>query len=235
MWKLALMNEKILIIEDETKVASFIKKGLEDYGYIVEIAYDGLIGKKMALGSNYNAIILDINLPTINGYELCKIIRQQKPLIPILMLTALGTTDDKIMGFDSGADDYLVKPFEFRELFARIKVLLKRGNNIQNTGTVLQIADLELNSDSRVVKRNNKIIKLTAKEFLLLEYLMSNKGRVIPRTEIAEKIWDINFDTGTNVIDVYISFLRNKIDKDHPNKLIHSHIGVGYVVKESDQ
>lgn len=225
---------KILIVEDEPKVASFIKKGLDENLYETDIAYDGAIGIKMALQEKYNAIILDINLPMINGYEACKQIRQHKPNIPILMLTALGTTEDKLTGFDSGADDYLVKPFEFRELLARIKALLKRNIAGNSAGNTLHIADLELNTDSKIVKRGNLKIDLTAKEFTLLEYLMRNRGRVISRSELAEKIWEITFDTGTNVIDVYINFLRKKIDKDHSNKLIHTHIGMGYVLKESE-
>lgn len=224
---------KILIIEDEPKVASFIKKGLEENQYEAEIAYDGSIGLKMALKEMYSAIILDINIPIINGYEVCKTIRQQNTQVPILMLTAFGTTEDKLIGFDSGADDYLVKPFEFRELLARIKALLKRNNTNNSPGTILNVADLELNTDSKIVKRDNVKIDLTAKEFTLLEYLMRNRGRVISRSELAEKIWEITFDTGTNVIDVYINFLRKKIDKDHKNKLIHTHIGMGYVLKES--
>jgi len=225
---------KILIIEDEPKVASFIKKGLDENLYEADIAYDGAIGLKMALQEKYNAIVLDINLPMINGYEVCKKIRQNKPNIPILMLTALGTTEDKLTGFDSGADDYLIKPFEFRELLARIKALLKRNIIGNAAGNTLHIADLELNTDSKIVKRTNLKIDLTAKEFTLLEYLMRNRGRVISRSELAEKIWEITFDTGTNVIDVYINFLRKKIDKDHSNKLIHTHIGMGYVLKESE-
>jgi len=225
---------KILIVEDELKVATFIKKGLEENQYEAEIAYDGTMAIRMASQENYSAIILDINLPVMNGYEVCKEIRLGKPNVPILMLTALGTTEDKLTGFESGADDYLVKPFEFRELLARIKVLIKRSQNTSSMGTVLRISDLELNTDSKIVKRNNTKIDLTAKEFLLLEFLLRNRGRVISRAELAEKIWDISFDTGTNVIDVYINFLRKKIDKDYPTKLIHTHIGMGYVLKESE-
>jgi two-component system copper resistance phosphate regulon response regulator CusR len=225
---------KVLIIEDEPKVASFIKKGLEENNYEAAIAFDGPNGINMISQENYNAIVLDINLPIMNGYEVCKKIRQQNINIPVLMLTALGTTDDKLTGFDSGADDYLVKPFEFRELLARIKVLVKRNQPSAPSGTTLRIADLELNIDSKIVKRGNTKIDLTAKEFSLLEFLMKNVGRVISRSELAEKIWDITFDTGTNVIDVYINFLRKKIDKDYPVKLIHTHIGMGYVLKESE-
>lgn len=229
------MNQaKVLIIEDEPKVASFIKKGLEENHYEAAIAYDGISGVNMAVKGNYSAIVMDINLPAMNGYEACKKIREHHIDIPVLMLTALSTTDDKLAGFDSGADDYLVKPFEFRELLARIKALLKRNQQATQPFTVLRVADLELNVDSKIVKRNNTKIDLTAKEYSLLEFLMRNKGRVISRSEIAEKIWDITFDTGTNVIDVYINFLRKKIDKDFPVKLIHTHIGLGYVLKETE-
>ncbi|MBA3971465.1 MAG: response regulator transcription factor [Bacteroidetes bacterium] len=225
---------KILIIEDEPKVASFIKKGLEENQYEAKIAFDGAIGIRMALKEEYDVIILDINLPIINGYEVCRQVRLNMPNLPILMLTALGDTEDKLTGFDSGADDYLVKPFEFRELLARIKVLLKRNSIGNSTGNTLHIADLELNTDTKTVKRNNVRIELTAKEFTLLEYFLRNRGRVISRSELAAKIWEITFDTGTNVIDVYINFLRKKIDKDHSNKLIHTQIGMGYVLKESE-
>ncbi len=223
---------KVLIIEDEPKVASFIKIGLEENGYSADIAYDGLTGANKAIENQYSAIILDLNLPVMNGYEVCKKVRQHNADIPVLMLTALGTTEDKLLGFESGADDYLVKPFEFRELLARIKALLKRNQQTASSANIFRIADLELNTDSKTVKRSNTKIDLTAKEFSLLEFLMRNKGRVISRSEIAEKIWDITFDTGTNVIDVYINFLRKKIDKDYPIKLIHTHIGMGYVLKE---
>jgi two-component system, OmpR family, copper resistance phosphate regulon response regulator CusR len=227
-------NVRILLVEDEQKVAAFISKGLEELQYTVEVAYDGAIGKRMALSNKYDAIILDVNLPYINGYELCKEIRLVNSKVPVLMLTALGTTDDKLSGFESGADDYLVKPFEFRELMARLKALLKRSSSSEIHGNMLKIADLELNTDSKVVKRAGKKIDLTAKEFLLLEYLMRNKGKVISRVDIAEKIWEITFDTGTNVIDVYVNFLRKKIDKDFTPKLIHTQIGMGYMLKDGD-
>ncbi len=228
-------GRKILIIEDEPKVASFIKIGLEEQSCVAEIAYDGFIGLKMALSNNYDLIIMDINLPQINGYEVCKEIRKQNSNIPVIMLTALGTTDDKLTGFDSGADDYLVKPFEFRELIARIKTLFKRSKIDTNTSNVLKIADLVLNLDSKVVKRGDKKIDLTAKEFALLEYFIRNKDKVVSRVDIAEKVWDITFDTGTNIIDVYVNYLRKKIDKDFTPKLIHTHVGMGYILKESDE
>lgn len=225
---------KVLIVEDELKVAGFLKKGLEEIGYEADIAYDGMMGLKMYQQAIYQIIILDINLPVMNGFDLCKEIRKFDNRIPIIMLTALSGTDNKIMGFDSGADDYLVKPFEFRELIARIKVLLKRYDVGYFSNSILKIADLEMNTDSKIVKRGDDIINLTAKEFALLEYLLRNQNRVISRIDIAEKIWDINFDTGTNVIDVYINFIRKKIDKNYNIKLLHTVIGMGYVLREGD-
>ena len=226
-------NPQILIIEDEKRVASFIKKGLEEDGFQVEVAYDGLIGKKMALASRYDLIILDINLPQINGYEVCKEIRNHNTSIPIIMLTALGTMEDKLEGFDSGSDDYIVKPFEFKELLARVKVFLKRSGNDMQSSNILKMADMEMNLDAKTVSRSGKHIDLTAKEFQLLEYLMRHKNKVVSRAEIAEKVWEITFDTGTNIIDVYVNFLRNKVDKNFSPKLIHTNFGMGYIMKEA--
>jgi two-component system, OmpR family, copper resistance phosphate regulon response regulator CusR len=227
---------KILIIEDEPKVASFIKKGLEEYFFEAVIAYDGNTGKRMALANTWDIIIIDINLPFMNGFEVCKAIREKDANTPVLMLTALGTTEDKLSGFDSGADDYLVKPFEFKELLARIKALVKRASHPSQytTDTILSVADLEMNLDEKKVKRNTKKIELTAKEFALLEFLIRNKNKIVSRATIAEKVWDITFDTGTNVIDVYVNFLRKKIDKEFEQKLIHTHIGMGYILKEPE-
>ncbi len=223
---------KILVVEDEPKVASFIQKGLEEQAYEVEIAYDGFIGEKMALSNPYDVILLDVNLPQVNGIEVCRHLRAHHLRTPILMLTAFGATDDKVTGFEAGADDYLVKPFEFRELLARIKALHKRNTDSGGPGNVLRVADLELNTDNKTVKRGEKKIDLTAKEFGLLEYFIRNKGKVVSRVDIAEKVWEITFDTGTNVIDVYINFLRKKIDKDFDKKLIHTVVGMGYILKE---
>lgn len=223
---------KILVVEDEAKVADFLKKGLEENGYEVDLAYDGFIGEKLALRNEYDILILDVILPSINGIDLCRRIRDKKPSVPVLMLTALGTTDDKVAGFDAGADDYLVKPFEFQELLARIRALVKRSTGVIQTSTILRVADLELNLDKKSAKRGNINIELTAKEFALLEFLMKNKGRVVSRADIAEKVWDITFDTGTNVVDVYINILRKKLDKDFEPKLIHTRIGLGYTLNE---
>lgn len=221
---------KILVIEDEKKVASFIKKGLEENDYKVEVAYDGAEGTSKALTGNYNLIILDINLPMMNGIDVCKSIRA-KNKVPVLMLTALGTVDNKVTGLDAGADDYLLKPFEFKELLARIRALSRRVPE-SSPGVVYRIADLELDAESKLVRRKGNIIDLTAKEFNLLEYLLKNEGKVLSRADIAESVWDLSFDTGTNIIDVYINYLRKKIDKDFSPKLIHTLIGMGYVLRE---
>lgn len=224
---------KILLVEDEKKLADAISKGLSEQNYFVETAYDGNIGLRLFNSGKFDLVITDINLPGINGYELCKSIRSRSQHIPVIMLTALSSTDDKIEGFDAGADDYLIKPFEFKELIVRIRALLKRTMNQHlPTGNILKVADLELNVDSKEVTREGRLINLTAKEFQLLEYLMINRNRVVSRADIAEKVWDLDFDTKTNVIDVYVNFLRKKVDKDFDTKLIHTLVGMGYMLKE---
>lgn len=223
---------KILIVEDEPKVASFIKKGLEENNYEAEIAYDGISAEKLSRMYNYNLYILDVIIPGISGLDLCRKLKQMHEHVPVLMLTALGSTDDKLLGFDAGADDYLLKPFEFRELLARIKVLLRKADSQPHTVSKLVVGDLELNLESKVAKRAGQDIELTAKEFLLLEYFMRNKGRVLSRNDIAENVWDIDFDFGTNVVDVYVNFLRKKIDKGFSSKLIHTKVGFGYIFDE---
>ncbi|MGK2864626.1 MAG: response regulator transcription factor [Chitinophagaceae bacterium] len=224
---------KILLIEDEKKIADTLSKGLKEQNYHVETAYDGKIGLRLFESGNFNLVITDINLPGINGYELCKTIRSRNQHVPIIMLTALSETDDKIEGFDAGTDDYLIKPFEFKELLMRIRALLKRTMNQQlPSGNILKVADLELNVDSKEVTREGTPINLTAKEFQLLEYLMRNRNRVVSRADIAERVWELDFDTKTNVIDVYVNFLRKKIDKDFEPKLIHTQVGMGYMMKE---
>ena len=225
---------KILIVEDEPKVAGFIKKGLEESKFKAEVAYDGSIGKAMALSNKYDLIILDINLPLINGFVLAKLIRENDQQIPILILTALGGIEEKVKGFGSGADDYLLKPFEFKELIIRINALLKRSTFQSTPGRILIIEDLELDRDKKKVYRGGKPIELSAKEFLLLEYFMVNKDRVISRNELTDKIWGISFDTGTNVIDVFVNFLRKKMDASFPVKLIHTRPGFGYILTSND-
>ncbi|WP_461042864.1 response regulator [Spirosoma harenae] len=223
---------KILVVEDEPKLASFVRKGLEEQSCEVDVAFDGQLGRTMALNNPYDVIIMDINLPKMNGFDVVQSIRQEKNRTPVLMLTAMGSVDDKLTGFEAGADDYLVKPFEFRELMARLRALTKRSNEGSMQSNILKIADLELDLNEKIARRGTKRIELTAKEFGLLEYLIRNRGRVVSRVDIAEKVWDIHFDTGTNVIDVYVNFLRKKIDKDFPKKLIHTVIGMGYMLKE---
>jgi DNA-binding response OmpR family regulator len=223
---------RVLLVEDEPKVSAFIKKGLETQAYKVEIAADGREGKLLAAAQKYELIILDVKLPHVSGIELCKFIRSRYPKVPILMLTALGTTGDKLLGFDAGADDYLVKPFEFLELLARINALLRRTAEPNDEETVLQVADLELDLREKVARRAGKTVELTAREFSLLEYLMRHRGQVVSRLDIAEQVWDLNFDPGTNIIDVYVNYLRKKVDKDAPVKLIHTVIGMGYVLKD---
>ncbi len=193
----------ILIVEDDLRIAELIQKGLREQGFSPTLAHDGLSGKRLALENDFDLIIIDIVLPKLNGLDLCRAIRQVKLHTPILMLTALGTTDDKVDGFDAGADDYLVKPFEMRELLARIRALLKRYHqSINNIGSILRYADIEMNLHTKIVKRKDKEIHLTPKEFKLLEYMLNHPERVLSRSEIAEKIWETHFDTGTNFIDV---------------------------------
>lgn len=224
----------ILIIEDDLRVAELLKRGLHEHGFAPTLAYDGISGKKLALQNDYDLIITDIILPKMDGIDLCKFIRQAKPNTPIIMLTALGTTDDKIDGFDAGADDYLVKPFEMRELIARIRVLLRSNRNQTNDLVVLRYEDLEMNRHSKIVTRNGQNINLTPKEFNLLEFFLQHPERVLSRTEIAEKVWDTHFDTGTNFIDVYINYLRKKIDRQFDHKLIHTKSGMGFVLKREE-
>ena len=226
------MNKNILVVEDEPKVASFIKQGLEEEGYEVDVVFDGLMGKAFALKNKYSIIILDVIVPYINGLELCKQIREFNPNVIIIMLTALGTTDDKLTGFDAGVDDYIIKPFEFKELLARIRALTKRGTGINVTSSSIKAFDLELDLNKKRASRQGKTIELTAKEFALLEFFVRNKGRVLSRAEISEKVWDVNFDTGTNVVDVYVNILRKKIDKSFDEKLIHTRVGLGYIFND---
>lgn len=221
---------EILIIEDDLRVAELIQRGLEEQGFKTTLAYDGLSGKKLAEQHTYDLVITDIILPKMDGIDLCKEIKQSQPDLPIIMLTALGTTDDKVEGFDAGADDYLVKPFEMRELLARIRTLLKRSSNSANTGSLLTYADLEMNLNTKVVKRGEKEIHLTPKEFNFLKYMLQNPERVLSRVEIAEKVWDTHFDTGTNFIDVYVNYLRKKIERDFDQKLIHTKPGMGFIL-----
>jgi len=220
---------RILIVEDEKKVAAFIKKGLEEETYAVDIATDGEEGFHLGEQNQYDLIILDLMLPKINGLDILSRLRSQKIDTPILLLTAKDSVEDKVEGLNQGADDYLTKPFAFSELLARIRVLLRRGK--AESKTTLEIADLTLNLVSHKVSRGSEEIELTGKEYSLLEYFMRNQEKVLTRTMIAEHVWDYNFDTFTNVIDVYVNHLRKKIDKNFSNKLLHTLRGVGYVMK----
>jgi two-component system, OmpR family, copper resistance phosphate regulon response regulator CusR len=222
---------KILLIEDETKTAQLIREGLEMHQIEVEVAYDGLMGLTLSTRNYYDLIITDLILPEMNGLSLCKKIRESGSGVPILMLTALSTSEDVVTGLDAGADDYLAKPFELSVLMARVRALTRRKTENTSTANILKIADLELNVDTKRVHRAGQEISLTAKEFNLLELFLRNQGRVISKAELAEKIWDITFDTGTNVIEVYVNFLRKKIEKDFDTKLIHTQIGLGYILK----
>jgi two-component system, OmpR family, copper resistance phosphate regulon response regulator CusR len=224
-------NKKILIVEDEVKVATFIKKGLQTQNFEAEVAETGSEAKRFFDDGSFDLIILDIGLPDMSGLEVCEYIREKNTKIPILMLTALGSVADKLSGFEVGTDDYVVKPFDFMELLVRVKALLKRTIEIEQPSEKLQEADLELDLKEKVARRDGRVVELTAKEFSLLEYLMLNKGRVVSKVDIAEKVWDINFDTGTNFIEVYVNYLRNKIDKGFSNKLIHTIVGMGYMLK----
>lgn len=223
---------KILIIEDEQRVADLLRCGLEEMGYLASVAYDAEMGLRLFRAGQYNLIISDIVLPKMSGFDLVKEIKGQNKNIPVIMLTALGTTDDKLEGFDAGADDYMIKPFDIRELEARIRVLLKRrvADDTQWQIKELNYADLQANLLTKTVYRNKQEIKLTPKEFNLLIYMMQNPERVLSRAEIAEKVWDTHFDTGTNFIDVYINYLRKKVDRDFDTKLIHTKPGMGFIL-----
>lgn len=222
----------ILIVEDEKKIADSLKQGLIENGFLAEVAYDGNIGWRLFKHITPGLVILDLNLPGLNGYELCKAIREYDANVPVIMLTAMSSVEDKIEGFDAGADDYIIKPFDFRELLVRVRALLKRMYATIATGVSLKAGDLIMNLDSKEVQRDGKVIALTAKEFQLLEYFLRNKNRVLSRADIGLNVWDLDFDSGTNVIDVYVNYLRKKIDKDFETPLIHTQVGMGYILKD---
>jgi len=228
---MSLVN--ILIAEDEHKIADSLKQGLSENGYNIAVAYDGIAGLELFKNGHFGLIILDINLPGISGYDLCKAIREIDQKIPVILLTAMSAVEDKLEGFEVGADDYIIKPFDFRELLVRIRALLKRMHSPAPSGAQLKASDLIMNLDTKEVFRAGQSIQLTAKEFQLLEYFLRNKNRVLSRADIALNVWDIDFDSGTNVIDVYVNYLRKKIDKNYKPALIHTHVGMGYVLKEN--
>ncbi len=221
----------VLLVEDEPKVAASVKTWLEENGFVVDVAPDGAVGQFLVRSTLYDIVLLDLNLPFVSGYEVCKMIRATRPGLPIILVTALGSIEQKLTGFDAGADDYLVKPFDFRELLARMRNLLKKkplSSEGENADEMLRVADLEINTGFKSVCRAGRPIDLTAKEYSLLEFLVRLNGRVASRHEIVEAVWNVNFDTGTNVVEVYINFLRKKIDRSFEPKLIHTKQGLGY-------
>ncbi|WP_064196683.1 MULTISPECIES: response regulator transcription factor [Emticicia] len=222
---------KVLLVEDELRLAEYVKKGLEESGFAVDVAYDGQVGRSMALSNIYDLMVFDVNLPKISGIDLTKKLRGEQIKTPVMILTAMGTTQDKLLGFDSGADDYLVKPFDFLELIARLNALYRRSHESIELKRNLQVADLVLDLNEKNARRDGQLIPLTSKEFMLLEFFIRNNGKVVSRIEIAEKVWNLNFDTGTNTIDVYVNFLRKKIDQNFPVKLIYTVVGRGYMLK----
>ncbi|SPJ15288.1 DNA-binding response regulator in two-component regulatory system with CusS [Syntrophobacter sp. SbD2] len=221
---------RLLVVEDEKKVSGFIKKGLQEEGYAVDVAFDGKTGLQMAMDRVHDLIVLDIHLPGMDGLSLLHQLRTAKVSTPVLLLTVRANIEDKVLGLDAGADDYLTKPFAFQELVARIRALLRRQTEAELP--VLRFADLTLDPARRVVLRGARKIDLTAKEYALLDYFIRNPGRVLTRTMIVDHVWDYNFDSMTNIIDVYVNYLRRKIDSDREHKLIHTVRGVGYVLKE---
>lgn len=223
---------RILVIEDEIKTLQSVRQGLEEHGWTVDIAYDGETGLRLGAQNAYDVISSDIIVPGINGLELCRLLRKKGIQTPVLILSALGELEDKITGLEAGADDYLTKPFEFREFLARVKALARRKSaGFQTTENILRFATIELDLDAKTVRREGKPINLTPREMALLEYLMRNPGKVLSKVEIAEKVWDLDFDTGTNLIEVYVNYLRNKVDKGFEQKLIHTQFGQGYVLR----
>lgn len=220
---------RVLVVEDETKVGSFIKRALEEESYAVDLCEDGAQGLDMALSNSYDVIVIDLMLPSLSGLEILKRIRKEKIHTPVLILTAQSKVDQKVKGLDAGADDYLTKPFAIDELLARVRVLLRRGT--AEAPGVLQVDDLVLNPATREVTRDGQRIDLTVKEYALLEYFMRHVGRVLTRPMISEHVWNQDFDTFTNVIDVYVNYLRNKIDRGRSRKLIHTIRGSGYMLK----
>lgn len=230
--------KKILLVEDETHVVSFIKKGLTEESFDVTVAFDGSTGLQLFASNYFDLVILDIMLPDKNGLEVCREIRKTNHSIPVLFLTALGTAENIVLGLETGADDYLVKPFKFIELVARIKNLIRRSDNGQplpeiQEEHVYRFSDLELNDYTKTVTRDGKTISLTTTEYRLLLYFMKNKNKVLSRIDILEEVWGVNFDIGTNVVDVYVNYLRKKIDSYADQKLIHTVIGMGYVLKDN--
>jgi len=224
---------KILLIEDEKNIISLLKEALEKEGYQLSVAYDGETGVALAQEQSFDVIFLDIILPKMNGWDVCKKLRQgSNQGAHIIMLTALSSTENVVKGLDSGADDYLSKPFKVKELIARLNALKRRQNRKNNYSGLLEFADLQMNLNTMEVRRRSEKLKLTAREFKLLKIFMENPEQVLSRDEILDKVWGVDFDTGTNIVDVYISFLRNKIENGFDSRVIHTVVGAGYILKE---
>jgi DNA-binding response OmpR family regulator len=219
----------VLVVEDDLELTQFIQKGLQSEGATVSVAFDGVIGRSMVNENKFDVVVLDVNLPGLNGYDLCRFIKQNWPAVPVIMLTALGSLDNKVLGFEAGADDYLAKPFAFKELLFRLKALARRHPSRAPRPKRLQLLDLEVETDSHRVWRGGQRIELTAREYALLEYFMLNQGKVINRVDLLENVWDVHFNTNTNVVDVYVNYLRRKIDHVEP-RLLHTVFGVGYLM-----
>lgn len=226
---------KILVIEDEPSVVSFVRRGLMEAGHEVVVAMDGNTGFQMASEEGVNVILLDVMLPGMNGIELCRKLRERKIMTPVIMLTALGMTENIVNGLNNGADDYLIKPFKFAELLARITAVARREKAPAPISTVLKIKDLALDTRSKKITRGQQKIELTATEYKLLEFMMNHEGRVLSRAELLENVWDVNFDMNTNVVDVYINYLRKKVDKGYDTRLIHTVVGMGYVLRSEEE
>jgi two-component system copper resistance phosphate regulon response regulator CusR len=223
---------KVLLIEDEPKMVRSLKMGLEEHRIEVDAATNGTLGGKLAESNDYSVIISDVMMPEMSGLDLLRRLRQKGNQTPVILLTALDQTDDKVAGFEAGADDYLTKPFEFRELLVRVQALARRPKGTYQSLSVLRFADVEMNLENKEFYRNGQRIQLTPREFALMEYFLRNPGRVISKTEISERVWNLHFDTGTNVIEVYVNFLRKKVDKEFPKKLIHTQFKTGYVLRD---
>lgn len=220
----------VLVVEDDVELNQFIQKGLQSEGIGVSAAYDGVIGRSMINERQFDVVVLDVNMPGMNGYDLCQFVKQNWPAIPVILLTALGSLDNKVMGFESGADDYLAKPFAFKELVFRLKALARRHPSRAPLPKRLELLDLAVDTESHQVWRAGNRVSLTAREYALLEYLLVNQGKVVNRVDLLENVWDMHFNTNTNVVDVYINYLRRKIDHVEP-KLLHTVFGVGYTLR----
>lgn len=223
---------KILLVEDEPNVVSVLKRGLDHHEFEISVAPDGFVALEMVAAHSFALVILDIMLPGINGLDLCKQIKKNHPQLPVIMLTALGSTENIVNGLDNGADDYIVKPFKLAELNARIRTLLRRFSGLKQTDEIISVGNLEINIPAKSVSRAQQEITLTATEYRLLQYLARNKNKTLSRIDILENVWDIDFNMGTNVVDVYVNYLRKKIDKGFDTNLIHTVVGLGYMLKE---